>query len=222
MLSIVVNDALLGIDVKKKYPVFFAQMLVDADLRRAFLDVLEILEQSQTGQLPEYAGPSILSLDFLLDTIPEPRTKVLENNKWQLAWRRTRCQLQKMFEIASWDVEGAYRYNDMLLDESYFNILRSRAIIEEQELEISVDVSRTFVDPETLNLIVTVFSPTDQITGLTTTIAWGSYLETVEVNHFGLARFPSLKNNQILDDSSKLTHGLECRLLIEKLESLKS
>jgi hypothetical protein len=60
-----VNDALIGIDVMKKYPALYSQMLADEELRMAFLDILELLEQSRAGELPKYSGPSITNLDFL-------------------------------------------------------------------------------------------------------------------------------------------------------------
>lgn len=70
MLSIMVNDALVGIDVMKKYPAFYSRMLVDGELRAAFLDILDLLEQSRTGQLPEFPGSGVINLDFLQQVRP--------------------------------------------------------------------------------------------------------------------------------------------------------
>jgi hypothetical protein len=72
MLSIMVNDALIGIDVMKKYPAFYSRMLVDAELRTAFLDTLELLELSQVGRFPEYSGPDIINLDFMHQVSASP------------------------------------------------------------------------------------------------------------------------------------------------------
>jgi hypothetical protein len=44
------------------------------------------------------------------------------------------------------------------------------------------------------------------------TVIWGDYQHTVEVNKFGLVRFPPLKTTQLFTLSGEPNHDLELRL----------
>ncbi len=50
MLSLVVDEALQGVDIVKTYPDFYQQLLANAELRQAFLNALEMLEGDQPGE----------------------------------------------------------------------------------------------------------------------------------------------------------------------------
>jgi hypothetical protein len=210
MLSIVVNDALSGVDVMKKYPAFFARMLVDEELRTAFLDTLELLEQSRAGELPDYTGPEIINLDFLQQLAPRPVVRKSTADKLQLVWRRTIDQLQKMFYIASLQPDEAYRSDDlMLLDESHVNLLSSQVTVGDLEYEVRLDVVRAAADPGNLNLMIAILTEDDQPHHFVATVAWGEYVQTAETNKYGFAKFPPIKTALVFTPSGELTHDLE-------------
>ena len=51
MLSLVVHDALEGVDISTHYPAFYQRMLADNELREAFLDTLDLLRREQAGPI---------------------------------------------------------------------------------------------------------------------------------------------------------------------------
>lgn len=51
MLTIVVNDAFIGVDIIKKYPAFYARLLTSKELRTAFLDILDMLADTEEFNL---------------------------------------------------------------------------------------------------------------------------------------------------------------------------
>lgn len=65
MLSLVVNDALEGVDIARRYPTFYRRLLADPQLRRAFLEALEILEKDKTGELVPLPDQLDVDLTFL-------------------------------------------------------------------------------------------------------------------------------------------------------------
>lgn len=212
MLSIVVNDALTGIDVMKKYPAFYARMLVDEELQSAFLDTLELLEQSRAGKLPDYSGPDAINLDFLQQVISKPIIRKSSKDLLELIWQKTADQLQTMFYIASLIPGEVHRSGDSLLDGSYINILHSQIEVDEQEIEIRLDATQTITDPDNLDLLISVVLPEEAPRRFEASIAWGDYRESAEVNKYGLAKFPPLKTSQILTPIGELMHGIEVRL----------
>lgn len=212
MLSIIVNDALSGIDVMKKYPNFYARILANEELRTAFLDTLELLEQSRTNELSDYSGPEKIDLSFLQQMMSKPSIRKSIQDKLELTWQRSVEQLQNMFYIASLQTSDAYRSVDSLLEENYINILHSQVEIDEQELEIRLDALQTLTAPENLDMMLVVFAPETFNRQFEVTINWGEYQQSATVNQYGLAKLPPLKTEQVFTDSGELIHGLELSL----------
>jgi hypothetical protein len=57
LLSIVVEEALRGVDISKRYPGFWGRLIANAELRQAFLESLELLEESREGRLRPLPTP---------------------------------------------------------------------------------------------------------------------------------------------------------------------
>lgn len=212
MLSIVVSDALIGVDIKKKYPAFYSRMLVDEELQSAFLDTLELLEQSRSGELPDYTGSDTINLEFLQKLISKPAITKSLKDKLLLVWERTAEQLQNMFYLASLQPGEVTRSTNFLLDESNINILHSLVEVGEQELDIRLDGLQTITQPDDLDLILAISPPEDLTCHFEVTLAWGDYQGSAVVNKYGLAKLPPLKTSQVFAPSGELTHGLELRL----------
>jgi hypothetical protein len=187
-------------------------MLVNEELRTTFLDTLELLEQSRAGDLPEYSGPATVDLSFLQKVISKPSIRKTLNDKWQLVWKRSVEQLQNMFFVASLQPNEVFRSDDSYFEESYINILHSQVEIDEEEIEVRLDALQIITEPDTLDLMLAVFAPEDLNLRFEVKISWGDYRQTAEVNKYGLAKFPTLRRNQIFAASGKLTHGLELEI----------
>lgn len=209
MLSIVVNDALSGIDVMKKYPNFYARILVNEELRTAFLETLELLEQSQNNELLEYSGPSTVDLSFLQKIKSQPIIHKSLKDKLVLTWQRTAEQLQNMFFMDSLTTSEVYRSDNYLLEENYINILHSQVDVDEQELEVRMDVLQTVTTPDDLKLMLVIFAPETFNRRFEATVKWGAYQQHAEINEYGLAKLPPLRAEQVFTPSGELIHGLE-------------
>jgi hypothetical protein len=212
MLSIVVNDALIGIDVMKKYPGFYARMLADKELRTAFLDTLELLEEGRAGKLPDYSDSGNFNLDFLQDFMPRPAIKKFNKNNWQLIWQRTVSQLQILFNMASLQPNEDFRSGSEFLDEDHVNILNSHMEIDEKEVEVRLDLLRTVNEQGNLSLILTCYGTKEQSQRFEATVVWGDYCHTSAVNNKGLAKFPPLKAAQLFTPAGKVSDDFELRL----------
>jgi hypothetical protein len=212
MLSIVVNDALMGIDIMKKYPAFYARMLADEELRTAFLDTLELLEEGRAGKLPAYSDSDTFNPDFLQKVVSQPVIRRSAKDKLELFWERTVRQLQTMFFINSLEPGEVLRSGSYLAGEGTINILHSQVEVDDQELDIRLNASHTLTNPGSLDLMMTISTPEELPYHFELTIVWGDYQETAAVSKYGLAKFPPLKRDQIITPTGELMHGLELRL----------
>jgi hypothetical protein len=117
-----------------------------------------------------------------------------------------------MFFVASLQPNEVFRSDDSYFEESYINILHSQVEIDEEEIEVRLDALQIITEPDTLDLMLAVFAPEDLDLRFEVKISWGDYRQTAEVNKYGLAKFPTLRRNQIFAASGKLTHGLELEI----------
>ncbi len=212
MLSIVVNDALIGEDIMKKYPAFYARMLADKELRTAFIDTLELLEEGQTWEDIDSPDLGPINLDFIQEVISRPKVQKSAKGKLTLYWHRTAEQIQAMLQINNLQPRGVFRSGEYDVGGEQINILQSRVEVEEQELEIRLEASQDITSPDYFNLMIVMQMADDLSQRFEATLAWGAYRETAEVNQFGIAKFPPLKSDQIFTPTGELMHGLDLQL----------
>lgn len=212
MLSIVVNDALIGIDVMKKYPAFYARMLVDKELRAAFLDTLELLEESSAEDLSERSEYDVINVDFIYQVMSRPVVQRSAKNKLTLYWHRTAEQLQTMLYINTFRPREVMRSGNYQPGGGYINILQSQVEVEGQELEIRLEAAHELTRPGYLNLMIVLGQSEEMKQRFEATLCWGAYRETAEINQYGIAKFPSLQSDYIFTSSGELTQGLELHL----------
>jgi hypothetical protein len=212
MLSIVVNDALIGINIMEKYPAFYARMLVDEELRTAFLDTLEMLESGDEESLPDFPEVTLVNLDFIRRVMSRPVILSMTPNRLELIWKRTAKQLHTLFYINSLKSREVLRSDDYLPGGGQLNILESQVQVGEDELEMRLEAEHALENPGHLNLTIAINIADDFSPRLEATIVWGGYSETAVVSQFGIANFPPLNTDEIIARNGALRHGLELRL----------
>ncbi len=206
MLSLIVSDALMGIDISKRYPTFYKKLLGDATLRQAFIDSLEMMEKSNNNELITLPSAIQKELTFLAETPFSPKITDLGENKWQIRWHQTVKQLQSVFFPP--DLGLAYRADPNLLEDTCFTLLRGdvdfHGKVYSLQLECGIaenveDALATF-----LHLAVTFESKHAQREDpLLATLVWGKYGETLEILNQGRVRFPDIPLTAALDEERR-------------------
>jgi hypothetical protein len=202
MLSIIINEALSGIDISKRYPTFYKKILRNPNLSRVFTDSLETLEKSRANDLVGLPDAIKPDLSFLRHASINP--KILTNkNGWQIQWQRTVEQLQTLFFPSG--MEMAYRQDPSLFDDTWFTLLRESVDITDAsysillECGISEDLENSL--SAFLNVAVTLESETASYQfPIFVTLNWGEYKETIEITEQGRVRFPDIPLKVAFDD----------------------
>lgn len=198
MLSLIASEAVKGVDIAKRYPVFYRKLLNSANLRRTFLDVLQMLE-------PAGADPiTRADLSFLNRPTPPPVVEMSGQDTWRVVWQRTMQQLQGIFSPS----ELAYRADPDLLEDPWFTIVREEVEIEKSlctialECTLSGDMDNAL--STFLNFAMTLASPMASAQRpLRASLQWGQYHETVSVSAEGRVKFPDIPFALIYDDQSQ-------------------
>ncbi len=200
MLSLVVDEAIKGIDIAERYPEFYKKLLANASLREAFLDALESIELSEKKELISSTSKSATKLSFLKALEPQPIIAELDN-KWRASWQQTIEQLQ--FIISP--TQLATRSHSMIYEDPWITILRSEAEIEEVIYTIFLECTLSKNDEEALspylNVAVTLgTAPKPSYFPIRSTLHWGTYEEVIEILEEGRAKFPDIPFKVIFDE----------------------
>jgi hypothetical protein len=217
MLSLVVSDALDGVDIARQYPDFFRQMLVDDELRQAFLDSLEILEKSRSGTLEPLPGPPSADLSFL-KRAPQPRIALTESGLWSVEWRQTIETLQALLFSSGAGASPVYRSGD-IYGEPYFTLLNSEVEIGGAKLAVVLEAEQPIDRPNELvpELSLLALSAEQPATGplplLRARLRWGPYANEIRPPVNGQASFAAVPMDSVLNaDHTRVGAPLELLL----------
>jgi hypothetical protein len=212
MLVYIVEDALRGADLPRKYPELYRRLLSDSSLRHTFLDMLAALDPNQPIEMPPMPK---LDLSFLATAVSPQPTVHTSKFGWQATWQLLSDHLDKCFPDP---LSLAYRtsYDDLLEDQAIV-LLEDVLDIDGRQLNVLLEAILDVDAPDapTLSLSVASFSG-EPLPRLQATLIWGDYQATAVLNHYGIAWFPSLAITSVLDNSQQ-TIGDDLQLVLETI-----
>ncbi|MEW5988470.1 MAG: hypothetical protein AB1791_17715 [Chloroflexota bacterium] len=197
MISLIIPDALKGVDIATRYPTFYRQLLADPELRQTFLETLELYEASHSHHLAPLPTPPVVNLSFLQTA----------STRLQLAWQLSKEELQNLLFPTGWRLAAGFRSSYGWLDDGYVTLLRSQVSVERLSLDVLLQASLAADAPDEVSLALTVAGQSSADSAAPgswqATIEWGDYVETVPVNEQGQATFPAIPLPAILQPSSQ-------------------
>lgn len=201
MLSLIVNGALTGENIAKKYPAFHKKLLENPEFHQAFLDALESVEAERTGRLTPIPNPQT-DLGFLTEQTDSPFIKLLDGQNWRVNWGRTLEQLQAIFSPS----ELAYRNDPTLSEDPWFTLLRGELGVEGVTYDVILDCTLSNEGENALaaflHIAVTVENDVDKTTfPLNASLHWGDYQESITIPQEGRFRFPDVPLNSVFDQA---------------------
>ena len=210
-LSLVVNDALEGVDITRRYPTFYRLLLADPHLRQIFLDAMEMLEGSEEGGLDPLPGQIDVDLSFLNPEEVRGARRPSSGERLLVKLTRTRDQLRELFAPppAAVPVRGVLSG----LEDEYITLLRREISAGQGQFEVILEGRRPAAS-NVLHLSVMLIWQEESTDGpdLDATLSWGTYQETRLLDPRGQAAFPPLPLEVILGKEGDVLGDLELRL----------
>lgn len=203
MLALIIEEASQGIDIAKRYPAFYRRLLNFPDLRQAFLEILESIEEEDGAPAIPWADKEELDFSFLAVPASWPEITKRGDN-WSIRWQRTLDTLQTIFSPP----DLAYRADAIFSEELWFTLLREEIAME--DLRYTVALECTFSEENEgaltpfLNIAVMVETRTKlPAFPLQTSLQWGTYKQTIQISGEGRAKFPDIPINTIYDEEHR-------------------
>ncbi len=198
MLSLVVDDALKGVDIQKQYPQYFQRLLKEPALRDAFLEVMDLAQDEDPSPFRETT--SLEKMPFI--PVPPPRPVIQRSPAgWRATWNQSIAQLNAIF--LSSGAEAVFR-GAVDLEDPWFILLRDQVDLDGAQLQVFLEAAQEGEKPDELQLALAVVvntQPLDQWPPLLASLHWGNYAETVSISSDGRAAFPAASFHQILNET---------------------
>ena len=215
MLSLVVSEALQGINIAQKYPGFFLRLIENQTLLEDFLDSFDILLRSKEGALEPLPSPASLDLSFLRQrSSPPPVVERVIWEGWRVTWQQTIEQLQAFFFPPPMSLSSVTRrlVTFPVDEDDWFTLFRQETKIGDTFWTVLLEGTPNDDVEVALSLQITIV-PTGNHrmqVPLKATLSWGDYQAQVMVTSGGRAEFPPLLLNKVLDmPAETVTAGLQ-------------
>jgi hypothetical protein len=210
MLSLIIDEAMRGIDIANRYPTFFRKLLANSELREAFLESLDLLEQSRAGSLMTLPVTPSRSLDFLKRDLPQMSVEQKTSQWWRLTWQQTAEQLQRIFSLSDITATPVYRFEQSFLEDDWFTLFHNRADVEGTQFDVALEASQPLEEPLSLRLTALVAittAPEEEnpilLESLQATVKWGAYEAKTPINKKNRAEFPPVPLAAIFDQGGR-------------------
>lgn len=217
MLSLMVDEALKGVDIKTLYPDFYSQLFSNAVLRHTFLDTLELFEAEKEGKLALVPAGEKPKLDFLTKKSTSSNIQKLENERLQVKLQKNIQQLKNIFSPP----QLAYKDDANLFDDNWFTVLRDEIELGASSYSILLEcgISKQTEDAlsASLNIAMTLETakPSSE-SSIHATLQWGKYSETLTLAKEERARFPDIPFSATFNQQTQeIIAGLELVLEIK-------
>lgn len=220
MLSLVVGDALQGVNIAQKYSVFFLRMLENRILLEDFLDTFDLLQQTQKGTLAPLPAPLSHDLSFLHQHMPV--VQPTSSQGWRITLQQTINQLQTIFFPQTLLSSSVFRQGLSLLqdEDDWFTLARQELVVGDAHWTMMLEGKPLDEDEQLLGLGLSIMpmEDTDMPPNLVATLNWGAYEDKAEINLRGRATFPPVPLSLVLDEATRLVKA-DLRVTVEALSS---
>lgn len=222
MISLVISDALEGVDISERYPDFYHRMLQNPKLFQTFLEAIEVLEGEYEDTLESVPSLS-LSVPQKRPLDGEPIVEPLGPGAWIARWQQGAAQLASIFKNIILMPQPGFRSGWSMLEESSASLIRSKVTIENTNLGVQLTASWAD-DPDSLNLqlMVALLNEVEEtaefeVSSLVAAINWGAYHQRMAVNEFGKAVFPPMPIAAVTDETGQEINT-ELKLMLQPID----
>jgi hypothetical protein len=219
MYSILISDALNGVDIQTPYPDYWEKLLSNWEIRRAFLIDLEILDKSDKGELEPLPVEPSRDLQFLYFAPPLHTIEIDSHGNLRIIWIQTIDQLQQIFSSPTLSTMDITRDNSTFLEDIPFRLFQSEVDLDGDTFTSLLEALQPIDNPEILQLHVTIAQGNDtnkiiDLSKVKANLKWGQYDASASFSQSKKIVFPELSLSTVLEDVDKQI-GADLHLTLE-------
>jgi hypothetical protein len=191
-IDLMVDQALQGIDIRKRYPTFYQKLLKNQFLRQQFIDALA----SFTSPVGKSIDPYIGSTKFDFSFLNRSTNKI---TGWPIFLNQSRPQLKTVL----FSIGLGYRDAVDPGSEPIYTLLRQDFSLAGTLYSVSVHSKLAYTNEDVLNTTLSLTTENNETRGIfpiQASLRWGEYTADVTIEREGKLSLPDIPLSRVLDD----------------------
>ena len=194
-IDLMVDQAIHGVDIQKRFPTFYEKLLKNECLRQQFIDSLMSFASSEKYS-DSFITPSALDLGFL-------DNRIHQLADWPVFLTQPRSQLMKIF----FSPNTGYRSSEDFGSEPVFVLLQKKFIVAETTFSVQLESRLPDSQAENVNTLAPALSlliednPQKTIFPIQVSLRWGEYTAEASFTGEGKQNLPNISLSTVLDEN---------------------
>lgn len=192
-LSLIVDEALKGVDIRKRYPTFYDHLLRSGALRSLFIEC--ILDLKETPAFAELCSFPVTHADlgFLHKGSAAPQSAKTD---WKVTLERTAEQLMPIFFAPQANTRGTL--NTL---EPFYTLLRSEFMLDQTTYSLIIEGAWHDRRDDALILFINLATSHGDFHPLHALLKWGDYTSEMTLNSEGRVRIEDLPFKAVFNEN---------------------
>jgi len=192
-LSLIVDEALKGVDIRTRYPAFYDHLLRSFALRSMFIECVQDLKETVSAEVINAFQVKPSDLAFLHHSEP---TQISSEPHWKVTLLRSAEQLMTAFFAPQLGLRGADSSH-----EPSITLLRSEFLMQDTTYSVILQGRLHDTRDDVLLLSLNVAAAAGKFHPLQSSLQWGSFKTSIAVSHEGSTPLPDLPFSSVFNDS---------------------
>lgn len=192
-LSLIVDEALKGVDIRSRYPAFYDHLLRSFALRTQFIECVQELKETVSAEAIDTFPVKPADLAFLHRSEP---VQIAPQQHWKVTLQRSAEELMTAFFSPQMSLRGAQSSQ-----ETAFTLLRSEFLLQDTTYSVILQGRLHDTREDVLTLSLNVAAAAGKFQPLQSSLQWGSFQTSNPVPHEGNTPLPDLPFSSVFNDS---------------------
>jgi hypothetical protein len=191
-IDMMVDQAIQGVDIRRRYPTFYNKLLKNKKLRQQFIDALA----SFTSPIGKSIDPYIGSTKFDFSFLNRSSNKILG---WPIFLNQSRPQLNAIL----FSIGLGYRDAVDPGAEPVYTLLRKDFNLAGITYSVSINSKLASSGEDVLNTTINLTTENNETSGvfpIQASLRWGEYTADVAIEQEGKQSLPDIPLSRVLDD----------------------
>lgn len=191
-LSLMVDEALKGVDIRSHYPTFYTRLLKSFALRQQFIEAILLLKQPALPEAESLFAVTHADLAFLHSPSPAPH---MGETQWHVILQQTKEQLMSVF----FPPRVVFRAGAAALADAHYTLLRSEFAVNQTLYTLLLESTLHENRADALALFLNVAVSDGSLRPMHASLHWGGYAAEATLSAEGRTRLPDLPISAAFD-----------------------
>jgi hypothetical protein len=183
-LDLIIDQALSGVDIRKRFPAFYQKLLQNKSLRQEFIDAITIIAGLKDRAVDLHLNKSKLDFSFLQKNQPQV-------SGWPVFLKQNKEQLMNVF----FPIQAAYRDGGNIGSTPVYTLLRKDFVLGQTSYTVLLESNLAESEEEVLRTTLSLTTNNEGATKafpVQASLRWGDYSSELMLSQEGKHPLPDI------------------------------